>query len=94
LLLAVCGTFALAAGVRIDHRRGALNAALLVSQIAGLAAAMVAISMARQGCAQPELGWAVVIYTTGLMHLSLGILVVLRALPTVGKARFRQALGR
>ena len=36
LILAILGTVALAAGVRVDHERGPLNAALLISQSAGL----------------------------------------------------------
>ena len=87
LILAILGTVALAAGVRVDHERGPLNAALLISQIAGLAASMVAINASASGSSRPDFGWAIVIYTTGLMHLALGILVVLRAMPTVTKAR-------
>ena len=80
IALAASGTLALASGLRVDQRRGPLNAALLVSQIAGLAAAMVAIS-ASHNLGTSHLGWAVVTYTAGLMHLALGILIALQALP-------------
>ena len=87
LILAVVGTVALAAGIRVEHARGPRNAALLISQIAGLAASMVAINASVSDCSRPDLGWMIVIYITGLMHLVLGILVVLRAVPAVGNAR-------
>ncbi len=78
LALGACGTLAMAGGMRVHAERGPANAALLVTQIAGLAAAMIAV---QSSAVTATFAGTAAAFATGLMHFCLGIVVALEAMP-------------